>query len=87
MAKSGKPNTLILWGDDIGWWTISYNSRGQMGSWTRNIDRIGHKGATFTDYDDSFEQLRANVRFSCRSEERGQPVLVWSDTFAGQIGQ
>ena len=26
-----KPNILILWGDDIGWWNISYNSRGQMG--------------------------------------------------------
>jgi arylsulfatase A-like enzyme len=26
-----RPNILILWGDDIGWWNISYNSRGQMG--------------------------------------------------------
>src|SRR6516225_1713834 len=50
MAKTGKPNILILWGDDIGWWNISYNSRGQMGYWTPNIDRIGHEGATFTDY-------------------------------------
>jgi arylsulfatase len=31
MAKAGKPKVLILWGDDIGWWNISYNSRGQMG--------------------------------------------------------
>ena len=23
-----KPNILILWGDDIGWWNISYNNRG-----------------------------------------------------------
>src|ERR1700739_2012006 len=50
MAKSGKPNVLILWGDDIGWWNISYNNRGQMGYRTPNIDRIGHEGATFTDY-------------------------------------
>ena len=50
MAKSGKPNILILWGDDIGWWNISYNNRGQMGYRTPNIDRIGHEGATFTDY-------------------------------------
>ena len=50
MAKAGKPNILILWGDDIGWWNISYNNRGQMGYWTSNIDRIGHEGATFTDY-------------------------------------
>jgi arylsulfatase A-like enzyme len=30
-SKAGKPNILILWGDDIGWWNISYNNRGQMG--------------------------------------------------------
>ena len=45
MAKAGKPNILILWGDDIGWWNISYNNRGQMGYRTPNIDRIGHEGA------------------------------------------
>jgi arylsulfatase A-like enzyme len=50
MAKTDKPNILILWGDDIGWWNISYNNRGQMGYRTPNIDRIGHEGATFTDY-------------------------------------
>ncbi len=50
MAQSGKPNILILWGDDIGWWNISYNSRGQMGYRTPNIDRIGNEGAAFTDY-------------------------------------
>jgi arylsulfatase A-like enzyme len=50
MANTGNPNILVLWGDDIGWWNISYNSRGQMGYWTRNIDRIGNEGATFTDY-------------------------------------
>jgi DNA-binding transcriptional LysR family regulator len=50
MAKGGKPNILILWGDDIGWWNISYNNRGQMGYRTPNIDRIGNEGATFTDY-------------------------------------
>jgi arylsulfatase len=45
-----KPNILILWGDDIGWWNISYNSRGQMGYRTPNIDRIGNEGAAFTDF-------------------------------------
>jgi arylsulfatase A-like enzyme len=47
---SQKPNILILWGDDIGWWNISYNSRGQMGYRTPNIDRIGNEGAAFTDF-------------------------------------
>jgi hypothetical protein len=40
-----KPNILILWGDDVGWWNISYNSRGQMGYRTPNIDRVGNEGA------------------------------------------
>src|SRR5271167_1410140 len=50
MAKPDKPNILILQGDDIGWWNISYNSRGQMGYRTPNIDRIGNEGVAFTDY-------------------------------------
>ena len=51
MSKSlEKPNILILWGDDIGWWNISFNSRGQMGYRTPNIDRIANKGIAFADY-------------------------------------
>jgi arylsulfatase len=50
LAKSKKPNILILWGDDIGWWNISYNSRGQMGYRTPNIDRVANEGVAFTDY-------------------------------------
>ncbi|WP_067051494.1 arylsulfatase [Methanofollis ethanolicus] len=49
MAKE-HPNILILWGDDIGWWNISYNNRGQMGYRTPNIDRIANEGIAFTDY-------------------------------------
>jgi len=45
-----KPNFLILWGDDIGMWNISYNSRGQMGYRTPNIDRVGNEGVFFTDF-------------------------------------
>jgi len=45
-----KPNILVLWGDDIGWWNISYNSRGQMGYRTPNIDRIANEGIAFTDF-------------------------------------
>src|SRR5712692_6261117 len=50
MSKQNKPNILILQGDDIGWWNISYNSRGQMGYRTPNIDRVGNEGVAFTDY-------------------------------------
>src|SRR4051812_47337262 len=50
MAKSSKPNILILWGDDIGIWNISHFSRGMMGYRTPNIDRLATEGVTFTDY-------------------------------------
>jgi arylsulfatase A-like enzyme len=45
-----KPNFLILWGDDIGTWNVSYFSRGMMGYWTPNIDRVANEGVAFTDY-------------------------------------
>ncbi|WP_370286699.1 arylsulfatase [Pseudooceanicola nanhaiensis] len=45
-----KPNILILWGDDIGTWNLSYFNRGQMGYRTPNIDRVANEGAAFTDY-------------------------------------
>src|SRR5512135_3662259 len=47
---AGKPNILILWGDDIGFWNISHNNRGMMGYRTPNIDRIAEEGLSFTDY-------------------------------------
>jgi len=45
-----KPNILVIWGDDIGIWNISHNSRGMMGYQTPNIDRIANEGIAFTDY-------------------------------------
>jgi arylsulfatase len=50
MAKQGKPNILILWGDDIGYWNISAYNQGMMGYKTPNIDRIAREGALFTDW-------------------------------------
>ena len=50
MAATKKPNILILWGDDIGMWNVSYFSRGQMGYRTPNIDRVANEGVAFTDY-------------------------------------
>ena len=45
-----KPNILVIWGDDIGTWNVSHNSRGMMGYQTPNIDRIAKEGVAFTDY-------------------------------------
>jgi arylsulfatase A-like enzyme len=47
---NGKPNILVLWGDDIGWYNISHNNRGAMGYRTPNIDRLAREGIEFTDY-------------------------------------
>jgi arylsulfatase len=49
-AGSARPNILVIWGDDIGTWNISFNNRGMMGYPTPNIDRIGKEGLSFTDY-------------------------------------
>jgi hypothetical protein len=48
--ESRPPNILVIWGDDIGYWNLSYNNRGMMGYRTPNIDRIANEGVTFTDY-------------------------------------
>jgi arylsulfatase A-like enzyme len=45
-----KPNILIIWGDDIGWFNISAYNHGIMGYRTPNIDRIAKEGALFTDW-------------------------------------
>src|SRR5262245_21482828 len=44
-----KPNILVIFGDDIGYWNISAYNRGMMGYRTPNIDRIANEGAIFTD--------------------------------------
>jgi len=44
-----KPNILIIWGDDIGWFNVSHNNSGMMGYKTPNIDRIASEGIRFTD--------------------------------------
>jgi arylsulfatase A-like enzyme len=47
---TGKPNILVVWGDDVGQSNISYFTHGVMGYETPNIDRIASEGMTFTDY-------------------------------------
>jgi arylsulfatase len=49
-AAEKKPNILVLWGDDIGYWNVSAYNQGMMGYKTPNIDRIAKEGALFTDY-------------------------------------
>ncbi|HEX6872488.1 MAG TPA: sulfatase-like hydrolase/transferase, partial [Micromonosporaceae bacterium] len=46
---NGKPNILVIWGDDIGITNLSCYSDGLMGYRTPNIDRIADEGIRFTD--------------------------------------
>jgi len=48
--KPDKPNILVIWGDDIGWWNPSCYHHGVMGYRTPNIDRVAAEGARFTDW-------------------------------------
>lgn len=46
----GKPNILVIFGDDIGQTNVSAYTMGVVGYRTPNIDRIAQEGAIFTDY-------------------------------------
>jgi arylsulfatase A-like enzyme len=48
--SGGKPNILIIWGDDIGIANISAYSNGLMGYETPNIDRIAREGLKLQHY-------------------------------------
>jgi arylsulfatase A-like enzyme len=49
-GTQGKPNILVIWGDDIGQSNLSCYTKGMMGYRTPNIDRIANEGMIFTDY-------------------------------------
>lgn len=49
-SGQGKPNILVIWGDDIGITNISAYTFGLVGYRTSNIDRIAKEGMMFTDY-------------------------------------
>lgn len=49
MAKKDKPNILVIFGDDIGYWNVGQYTHGLMGH-TPNIDRIAKEGMLFTDH-------------------------------------
>jgi arylsulfatase len=49
-AGARKPNILVLWGDDIGFFNVGAYNHGMMGYTTPNIDSIAQQGAMFTDW-------------------------------------
>jgi arylsulfatase A-like enzyme len=48
-ADSAKPNILVIFGDDIGWFNLSAYNRGMMGYQTPHIDSVAQGGMLFTD--------------------------------------
>lgn len=46
----GKPNIVVIFGDDVGYSNISAYNQGVMGYKTPNIDSIANDGAKFTSY-------------------------------------
>ena len=49
-SSGGKPNILVMFGDDVGQSNISAYTHGLVGYQTTNIDRIAHDGTMLTDY-------------------------------------
>ena len=49
-ADAGKPNIVVIMGDDIGMWNIGAYHRGMMSGRTPNLDKIAKEGMLFTDY-------------------------------------
>jgi arylsulfatase len=44
-----KPNIVVIFGDDIGYWNVGAYTHGMMGR-TPNIDSIAREGILFTDH-------------------------------------
>src|SRR5690242_16103989 len=49
-APSGKPNILVIMGDDVGWFNIGAYHRGIMSGKTPNLDKLASDGMILTDY-------------------------------------
>jgi len=49
-APSGRPNILVIMGDDVGWFNIGAYHQGIMSGKTPNLDKLAAEGMRFTDY-------------------------------------
>jgi hypothetical protein len=45
-AQNKKPNIVVIWGDDIGYWNVGAYTHGMMGK-TPNIDGLARDGMLF----------------------------------------
>jgi arylsulfatase len=49
-APSGKPNILVIMGDDVGWFNVGAYHQGIMSGKTPNLDKLAAEGMRLTDY-------------------------------------
>ena len=49
-SGQGKPNIVVIMGDDIGWCNIGAYHQGMMAGRTPNLDKLAAEGMRFTDY-------------------------------------
>ena len=49
-VAAGKPNILVIMGDDVGWFNIGAYHQGIMSGKTPNLDKLAAEGMRFTDY-------------------------------------
>ena len=49
-TADGKPNIIVIMGDDIGWFNVGAYHRGMMAGKTPNLDQLASEGMLFTDY-------------------------------------
>ncbi len=49
-APTGKPNIIVIMGDDIGWFNIGAYHQGIMSGRTPHLDQLAREGARYTDY-------------------------------------
>jgi Sulfatase len=72
---AGKPNIIMIMGDDIGWFNIGAYHRGMMAGRTPNLDKLATEGLMFTDYyaEASCTAGRANFITGQLPSEPGSP--------------
>ena len=49
-SPGGKPNIIVIMGDDVGWFNIGAYHQGIMSGKTPNLDKLAAGGMRFTDY-------------------------------------
>ena len=49
-GATGKPNILVIMGDDVGWFNVGAYHQGIMSGKTPNLDKLAAAGMRFTDY-------------------------------------